>query len=192
MTDLATSLLGARERPRFGFAVALLLAGALVGTMVEKARAGPQLLVTEPVPAEIMEGLQGYREMFTKMDKSLLPKVFHKQMSMSGLKKEDDLSSFDVLDYAGLEAMLDSFHSVFEGKKPWSSLPPEFQDFKGAVMIDATPPVKHYSLGPNEYVTEIHDKFARDGEVLVAWHTNLHWIKTPDGWRIKDKIYATL
>ena len=194
MTELATSLLGARERPRLG-AAALLLAGALAGALVGTAlqpRAGPQVLVAEPLPLGIMEGLQGYSEMFTKMDKSLLPKVFHQQMSMSGLQKEDDLSSFQVLDYKGLESMLDMFAAVFEGKKPWSTLPAEFQGMKGAVMLGATSPVKHFRLGPNEYVTEIYDKFAKNGEVLVAWHTNLHWIKTPDGWRIKDKIYSTL
>ncbi|CAE7490196.1 unnamed protein product [Symbiodinium natans] len=200
--DMATSLLGADAGPRpqlvrrVGFAVALLLSGMLVGTALEKARADGRpttiLASQEPLPAGILEGLEGYTKLFTTMDASLLPSVFHKTVSMSALADEKDLGSFQVMDYKGLKSMLDMFYDVFQGKKPWSSLPAEFQSMKGAVMIGATSPVRHYSLGPNEYVTEIYDRFVRSGEVVVSFHTNLHWINTVDGWRIKDKIYATL
>eukprot|EP00439_Symbiodinium_sp_Y106_P042495 s1278_g5.t1 len=198
--DMATSLLGATassqrsQALRAGFAVALVGSGVLMGIAMERAGGTAAVALTsqEPLPAGIAEGLEGYTQLFSNMDASVLPRVFHKQMSMSALENENNLSSFQVMDYSGLEDMLQMFTDVFAGRKPESSLPKDLRGLKGATMIGATTPVTHYRLGPNEYVTEIYDTLARDGKVLVAFHTNLHWIKTTDGWRIKDKIYATL
>lgn len=146
----------------------------------------------QAIPSGILDGLELYSTLFTTYDVELLPKVFHEKMSMSFLGNESDLSSFEVWDFEGSKKFMEPLFQVTSGKKPLSALPANMQPLVGLKLLNAIPPVKHYKLGPSTWVTQIHD-MNKDpsGNVVAHYSTNLHWIKTPAGWRIKDKFFAT-
>ena len=153
----------------------------------------PLALAAEEVPSGIHEGLEIYMKLFPSFDPKLLPELFHEKMSMSALMNESDLHSFTVFDYEKLKGFLAMAYPVASGQQPVSTLPAEFQPIIGLTLFNALPTVKHYRVGPSVYVTLIKDMMKTpSGQVVTRFRTNLHWIKTPAGWRIKDKIYATL
>mmetsp|Transcript_31224 Transcript_31224/g.57073 ORF Transcript_31224/g.57073 Transcript_31224/m.57073 type:complete len:218 (-) Transcript_31224:97-750(-) len=148
------------------------------------------LAAQAPLPSGVEDGLKAYEELFTSWDPAMVSKVFHPKFSITNADPPDSLT-FTVGYYKDMEELFDMIAAVRSGKKSEDTVPEELKPFvKPFKLYNAYPPMRQYALGENIHVTEINDKANLGDGTTVAFISNLHWVKTSEGWRMIDKVYT--